>query len=157
LTKNHDELCKLALGTLALVKEFKHAQERRSDLDRITFEILMLIKSGEQTRLTDIAKELKMNPSSITRRIQNMKQAGQISVISDPMDLRSSIIRLTETGEEVLLQFFKRSVDGLAHILKEWNDDEIRILTDKLTRYADAMGNWRTGSANNEGGNGYGE
>ncbi|WP_018754300.1 MarR family winged helix-turn-helix transcriptional regulator [Paenibacillus terrigena] len=158
MTKNRNELRKLARGTLKLVKEFKHAQDRRSDLDRVTFEILMLIKSREQIRLTDIAQELQMNPSSITRRIHNLKQLGQVSVISDPNDLRSSLTRLTETGEAVLLDFFERSVDGLAHILQEWDDDELGALADSVTRYADSMGKWRATSANSEeGGNNNGE
>ncbi|WP_079912466.1 MarR family winged helix-turn-helix transcriptional regulator [Paenibacillus sp. 32352] len=158
MTKSRNELRKLALGTLKLVKEFQHAQDRRSDLDRVTFEILMLVKIREQMRLTDIAKELQMNPSSITRRIQSLKQLNQISVISDPNDLRSSLICLTEIGEEMLKEFFERSVDGLAHILMEWNDDEIRVLADSLTRYADAMETWRTSTANTqEGVNDHGE
>jgi DNA-binding MarR family transcriptional regulator len=143
LTKNTDELRRLAQATLKLVKEFKHAQDRRADLDRVTFELLLLIKTHNRIRLTDLAQELQMNPSSITRRIQNLKQSGHISIHSDPNDLRTSLIGLTDHGEQILLQFLERSVDGLAHILKEWDDKEIGLLTDKLAGYAEAMEQWR--------------
>ncbi|CAG7616440.1 MarR family winged helix-turn-helix transcriptional regulator [Paenibacillus allorhizosphaerae] len=151
MTKDRNELQKLAYGTLRLVKEFKHAQNRRSDLDRVTFEILMLIRQKEQVRLTDIANELDFNPSSITRRIQSLKQSGYIAVISDPKDLRSSLIRLTEIGEGALLHFLEKSIDGLEHILKDWNDDEIKVLADKILRLADSMSDWRIAADKTEG------
>ncbi|WP_165452274.1 MarR family winged helix-turn-helix transcriptional regulator [Paenibacillus thalictri] len=143
MTKNTGELRKLAEATLKLVKEFKHAQDRRADLDRVTFEVLILIKTRQEIRLTDIAQELQMNPSSITRRIQQLKQSGYIAIHSDPKDLRSSLIGLTDYGEQALLQFLERSVEGLARILEGWDDKEVKSLADKLTGYAEAMEQWR--------------
>ncbi|MDF2650902.1 MAG: hypothetical protein K0Q73_6707 [Paenibacillus sp.] len=130
---------KLAIGTLKMVKEFKHAQGRRSDLDNVAFEILMLVKQRKQIRLTDIACQLDFNPSSITRRVQALKKSGHISMESDPKDLRSTLIGLTDAGEEVLLRYLEKSIDGLKGILKEWPVDEIQVLAEMLERFADAM------------------
>lgn len=151
MAQDRKELQKLAYGTLKLVKEFKHAQTRRSDMDRVTFEILMLIRQKEQIRLTDIANELEFNPSSVTRRVQSLKKSGHISVVSDPMDLRSSLVRLTEDGEGELMSFFERSVDGLEFILKDWSDDEIKVLADNLLRLVDSMSDWRLAKDETEG------
>jgi DNA-binding MarR family transcriptional regulator len=143
LGKDRDELRNLAYGVFRLVQEFKLAQEQRKDLDRVTFEILMLIKSREQIRPSDIAHALDLNPSSITRRIPSLQQAGYISVVTDSSDLRSSLIRLTETGEEVLACFLERSVDGLDMILQDWSAEEARELSILLPRLADTLHTWR--------------
>ncbi|CAG7646112.1 hypothetical protein PAESOLCIP111_05102 [Paenibacillus solanacearum] len=143
MAKDRKALQKLAYGTLRLVKEFQHAQNRRSDLDRVAFEILMLVRQRESMRLTDIASELDFNPSSVTRRIQALKQSGHITVVPDPKDLRSALIRLTDRGEEVLLGFLEKSIDGLELILQDWNDEDIQVLADKLLRLADSMSAWR--------------
>ena len=72
MTLDRDDLRTLAVGTLRLVKAFKHAQDRRSDLDRVTFEIPLLVQQRGQVRPSDIADELNLNPSSITRRMQGL-------------------------------------------------------------------------------------
>ncbi|MCR8629752.1 MarR family winged helix-turn-helix transcriptional regulator [Paenibacillus radicis (ex Xue et al. 2023)] len=143
MTKNREELEKLAYGTLRFIQEFKLAQNRRKDLDRVAFEILMLIKLRGQIRPSDIAGELDFNPSSITRRIQSLQQAGQIAVTTAPTDLRSSLISLTPEGEEVLIRFLDRSVDGLELILKQWNEEDVSVFAAMLSRFADTMKEWR--------------
>lgn len=139
MTLDRDDLRTLAVGTLRLVKAFKHAQDRRSDLDRVTFEILLLVQQRGQVRPSDIADELNLNPSSITRRMQGLRQAGRISMSPDPADQRASLIGLTKAGEDVLALFLERSVDGLEHMLADWRNEDVRRLGDELLRYAEAM------------------
>ncbi|UPK44209.1 MarR family winged helix-turn-helix transcriptional regulator [Paenibacillus pabuli] len=143
MASNRDELEKLAYGTLRIVKEFTHAQNLRSDLDRLTFEILLYVKEQGAVRITDIASKLDLNPSSITRRIQGLKQSGHIVAVSDPNDLRSSLVTLSPLGEEELSDFLEVSIDGLAHILRDWNDSEVQRFAKQLLNYADAMRTWR--------------
>ncbi|MCG7407187.1 MarR family transcriptional regulator [Paenibacillus sp. ACRRX] len=143
MSSSHDELRKLALGTIRLVQEFKKAQELRTEVDRITFEILMMVKNRGRIRPSDIANELHFNPSSITRRIQALKQSGHISVTSDPADLRSSMISISLTGEEELLKFLDKSAYGLERILEQWDEGDIKQFADLLCRYTDTMKDWR--------------
>lgn len=143
MASNRDELEKLAYGTLRIVKEFTHAQNLRSDLDRLTFEILLFVKEQGAVRITDIASKLDLNPSSITRRIQGLKLSGHIVAVSDPNDLRSSLVTLSPLGEEELSDFLKVSIDGLAHILRDWNDSEVQMFAKQLLNYADSMRAWR--------------
>lgn len=149
--KDRKELQKLAFGTLRLVKEFHHAQSRRADLDRVAFEILMLIRLRKQIRLTDIASELEFNPSSVTRRIQSLKSQGHIAAVPDPKDLRSSLVQLTEAGEEMLLQYLERSAGGLENILHDWSNEEIGTLASLIIRLADSMSAARIASDSTKG------
>lgn len=146
MSEKNEDLQKLALGTLMLVKEFQYALSQRTDLDRVAFELLMLVKRRGEIRITSIANELEFNPSSITRRVQALKQSGHIAVVADPTDLRSSLIRLTPAGEEALTQFFDRSVAGLAHMLQDWSKEDIRTVAASISRYAGAMSAWRSSS-----------
>ncbi|MEO3945284.1 MarR family transcriptional regulator [Gorillibacterium sp. CAU 1737] len=138
-----NELQQVAYTTLILVKEFQHAQNERSDLDRVAFEILLLVKRTGRIRITAIANELEFNPSSITRRVQALKQSGHILTVTDENDLRSSLIELTAAGEEALQHFFDRSVEGVGRILKGWEEDDVRTLAAFLSRYTDSMKDWR--------------
>jgi DNA-binding MarR family transcriptional regulator len=143
LVSDREQLRKLTHGTLRLVQEFKKAQDLRTDLDRTTFEILMTLKAREKVRPSDIAIELDFNPSSVTRRIQSLKESGQVAVSTDPTDLRASLISITPEGEEELVRFFDKSVGGLAQILKTWSEDEINNFATMLWHFTDTMKDWR--------------
>ncbi|BBH23189.1 hypothetical protein Back11_45340 [Paenibacillus baekrokdamisoli] len=138
-----NDIRNIAQSTLQLIQEFKKAQDIRSDLDRVSFEILMLVKMKDRIRPSDLAAELDVNPSSITRRLQPLLQAGLVGILTDPEDLRSSLISLTAQGDEALNRFLERSVDGLGIILKEWGEEDIHVLAQTLGRYAESMKDWR--------------
>jgi len=143
MTIERDDLQKLAYGTLLLIQEFKKVQDMRTDLDRITFEILMQLKVRGQLRPSDIAEELQFNPSSVTRRIQTLEAAGQVAVTTDPADQRSSLIRITPDGDDQLTLFLERSIEGLAGILKDWSGEDVQGLASMLLRYGETMKHWR--------------
>ncbi|MCU6796873.1 MarR family winged helix-turn-helix transcriptional regulator [Paenibacillus sp. WQ 127069] len=150
MNSDNEHLSALAQGTLRLIQEFKNAQNLRTDLDRITFEILMLVKMRGRVRPSDIASELDFNPSSVTRRIQALKQLGQIEINTDPDDLRSSLIGISPAGEAELTRFLEHSVEGLKHILGDWKENEIRVFAEMLGRYSDSMRKWRVSKLDSE-------
>jgi DNA-binding MarR family transcriptional regulator len=145
-----DDIRKLSLSILQLNQEFKKAQELRVDMDRITFETLLLIKAKERIRPSAIAKEFDLNPSSITRRLQPLMQEGLVEVTADPNDLRSSLIHLTNKGDNALTQFLERSVEGMTSILADWNEDDIHTIANLLSRLTDTLKDWRHSRMGND-------
>lgn len=129
----------IAIGTLSLLKEFQKAQEHRSDMDRMTFEILLFVRSRESARPKALAEELGVNPSSVTRRIQALVKDGWLEAASDQSDGRSSLLRLTERGEAALQAFLERSVTVIRELLADWPEDDLRHLAELLPRYVDRM------------------
>lgn len=49
------------------------------------------------------------------------------------------------------MSFFERSVDGLEHILKDWSEEEVKVLADHLMRLVDSMSDWRLAKDETEG------
>ncbi|MFB9328576.1 MarR family winged helix-turn-helix transcriptional regulator [Paenibacillus aurantiacus] len=133
----------VAIGTLKLIKEFQKAQDARTDMDRMTFEILMFVQSRENARPLALARELGVNPSSITRRIQALIKDGWLDAASDQSDGRASLLRLTERGESALLAFLDRSVSVIRELMQDWKDDDQRKLAELLPRFVDGMTNRR--------------
>ncbi|TYP79486.1 MarR family winged helix-turn-helix transcriptional regulator [Paenibacillus methanolicus] len=129
----------VAIGTLSLIKEFQKAQDMRTDMDRMTFEILLFVKSQQAARPMALARELGVNPSSITRRIQTLIKDGLLDAASDQSDGRSSLLRITERGDSALQSFLDRSVTVIRELLEDWADDDQARFAELLSRYANSM------------------
>ncbi|GBF72364.1 hypothetical protein PA598K_00613 [Paenibacillus sp. 598K] len=145
MTSRKEELRKVTYGTFSLTQEFRKIQALRKDYDRTAFDILILISSRKRMRPSDIAAALQLNPSSITRRMQALLQEGLVSAEIDPSDQRSSLIALTQNGEEALERYFVRSVDTNDRLLENWSDEELKAFASMLSRYSEALKGWRLG------------
>ncbi|MFC4101745.1 MarR family winged helix-turn-helix transcriptional regulator [Paenibacillus xanthanilyticus] len=137
----------IAIATLGLIKEFQKAQNLRTDMDRMTFEILLFVKSRESARPKALARELNVNPSSITRRMQSLVKEGWLLAAGDQSDGRSSLLRLTESGDSALQAFLDRSAAVIGELLQDWPKDDLRKFEELLPRYVERMANRRIARA----------
>src|SRR5579871_6559888 len=69
---------------------------RKEDASRLA--ALYVIALQPESTPTAISEELGLHPSSVTRQIQALEQAGQVKVIADSSDGRSCRVRLTAAG-----------------------------------------------------------
>lgn len=132
-------LKRLTYGALRLVKEFRSIQDRREDMDRVGIDIMLLLAGRKELRPTELAAELDVNPSSVTRRIKGMVAEGLVAARTDPSDKRSSILSLTPAGSKKLEEYFLTSVEGTGRLLHGWKEAEIRQLSELLWRFCDAL------------------
>lgn len=71
------------------------------DLSPAQFNVLNLLGfSLDGLRAGDLASELIVDPSNITRLLQRMKRAKLITTRPDPDDGRAMLVQLTPTGRE---------------------------------------------------------
>jgi DNA-binding MarR family transcriptional regulator len=76
-----------------------------------------------------IARELDLNPSSITRQVQALEHAGYVTVAADEADRRSCRITLTDVGRDELRQLNQIGLERFAKFVADWDAEEVRTLT----------------------------
>ncbi|WP_127484453.1 MarR family winged helix-turn-helix transcriptional regulator [Paenibacillus ehimensis] len=127
---NRKAIRELVLALMGVVKEVQIMKDRT--LDPISVEIFQLALKQPQIRPSDLAKELNFNPSSVTRRIQSLKNAGFVQVKTDPADQRSSLISLTKAGELELQRLDESFVHDFEKVLSNWSEENMEQLKSLL-------------------------
>lgn len=92
------------------------------DLDMNSFKDMWLMQyledhaqKGEQSRMTDIAEEMRVSKSAVTQLVTRMEKRGVIKRYHDKKDRRIVFVKPTDKGREV---FADKSQAMLAYIEK---------------------------------------
>jgi DNA-binding MarR family transcriptional regulator len=75
--------------------------------------MLASIEKLESPSLGDLAVAEQIQPPSVTRLVKDMMKAGLISSASDPLDRRSTRVRLTALGRRDLIAIRQRKTEFL--------------------------------------------
>jgi DNA-binding MarR family transcriptional regulator len=94
------------------------------EVDRSAYGIMCrLVDEGPQ-RLGAVAHAFGLDPSTITRQVQALEQAGWVHRESDPSDRRASLLDLTPDGRRVLLETRDRRRQWLHAALADWPTED---------------------------------
>lgn len=109
---------------------------RRAGLDHVPggTPALGAIKRIGPARVSDVAVELQVDLSVASRQVQALEAAGYVDRAPDPTDRRSSVVGLSEVGEEKLRLVHERVIETLNEALATWSPEEIQTLVDGLVR-----------------------
>jgi DNA-binding MarR family transcriptional regulator len=109
---------------------------RRAGLDHVPggTPALGAIKRIGPARVSDVAVELQVDLSVASRQVQALEAAGYVNRAPDPTDRRSSVVGLSEAGEEKLRLVHERVIETLNEALATWSPEEIQTLVDGLVR-----------------------
>jgi MarR family transcriptional regulator, organic hydroperoxide resistance regulator len=109
----------------------------RKDFDVVlpVFEFLQVIARNPACRVQDIAAELSITVGGTSKIVDRIETAGYCSRQANPHDRRSSIIKLTPTGERLLPKLTAAVDDELRSRLRtSLSDKSLVQLTKTLTR-----------------------
>jgi DNA-binding MarR family transcriptional regulator len=102
--------------------------------DTVRFGILDILHQQMPLPLGELAAELDVNPSSISRTIQALEKEGLVTVTANPNDGRSSFAALTDSGMHEWQRFHTAGLAVTAQVLQHWSDRDIEDLTRLLNR-----------------------
>lgn len=104
--------------------------------------LLLLSRAGEEgMRRIDLANELRLSPSGITRLLDRLEGQGLVGKGSCKEDARVSYAILTETGLEKLRNAAPGHIEDIYRRLADvLDEEEMRTLTELLGRLADHPG-----------------
>ncbi|MBV8996080.1 MAG: winged helix-turn-helix transcriptional regulator, partial [Pseudonocardiales bacterium] len=122
-----------------LVAQASMGMRRSFDLPRV--QVLGVITGEGPVRPAQIGARLRMPPSTVTRHVQALEDAGQVTIRPDPHDQRTCLIETTDTGRAEITALTEAGNATVGQVLTDWSTDDISTLTVLLRRLMD---DWNT-------------
>jgi DNA-binding MarR family transcriptional regulator len=94
------------------------------ELERSAYGILCRLADEGPHRLGSLAQAFGLDPSTITRQVQALEQAGWAGRHADPTDRRAAILDITDDGRQVLQATRERRRESLRAALSDWPEEE---------------------------------
>ncbi|MGF1432214.1 MarR family winged helix-turn-helix transcriptional regulator [Kitasatospora sp. LaBMicrA B282] len=105
------------------------------DLDELTYPVLSgLARTGPRSA-AELAQEVGLDRSNVTRRASRLEQAGLLSREPDPADRRATLLVLTPLGEETIRLTRDRLAERITAALADWPPGEARTFAHQLHRF----------------------
>lgn len=92
--------------------------------------------SGQRLRPTDLAAELEITASGVTRAILPLEKRGIVKRESDPQDARASRLTLTAAGKTLADQASATAAETTAKLMRRLSVGQIKQLERLLTEIA---------------------
>jgi DNA-binding MarR family transcriptional regulator len=83
--------------------------------------LLQIIASRPGVNPSEIAAELDLNQSSITRKVRTLEDAGHVAVVANQQDRRSCRITLTSKGQDELKRLTEIGLGRFAKFVENWD------------------------------------
>lgn len=115
------------------VAKFKH-DVNGDRLDRLALMILGTLSHRGPSRLTAIAEICGFDPSTASRQVSALEQAGLLERTTDPDDRRAVLLKASPKGKRLLQRLEVGRRKRLERILSGWTPDEVATFTDLLGR-----------------------
>jgi DNA-binding MarR family transcriptional regulator len=106
-------------------------------LDRARYVVLRAVAETEPVRTTALAEHVGVDPSTMSRHVTLLDQAGYVTRTADPDDGRAQAVSLTPAGREVMEKARAARHDLITDALADWDDADRTRLAALLGRLAD--------------------
>ena len=124
----------------AVVRELSSELVSAHGLTINDFEVLLRLSRAEGSRMrrVDLAQEVLLTPSGITRLLEGLERSGFVERVACKEDLRVSYAQLTPAGRTKLRAAGKTHVAGIHRLfLDHFDADERAVLGELLGRLTD--------------------
>lgn len=105
-------------------------------LDRATYGVLARLGELAPARLSELAHELNVDMSTVSRQVQSLEQKGLVDRRPDPADGRAVQLQLTRKGRATLAKLKAAWQETVADVLIDWSPAEIHRFARLLDRFA---------------------
>lgn len=136
-----DEIQAMVVALFTMNAGLDRAKRRSKSASALS--LLQLLTGGQRVRPSQLAEQLSVHPSLVTRQIQELEDAGYVAVEADPADARSVLVSITDAGTEEQRRLAQIGLDRFALFVADWQAEEVRTLTkllEKLERSKAAAG-----------------
>ena len=114
---------------------------RLTDVPTAEFEVLIRLSRspGERLRLTELAHQVRLSTSGLSRLVDRVEAAGLVRREACPSDRRGAFAVLTEKGEAVLTEALPPHLESLQrHVVAPLGQDDLATLESLLRRLRDS-------------------
>jgi DNA-binding MarR family transcriptional regulator len=127
-----EEVQEMVAALFTLVEGLERARRRIPDASKLY--LLQFIAAHEAISPSEIAKELGVHQSTITRQVRSLEDAGQVVVVANPDDHRSCFISPTEAGRAETQRLNEIGLGRFETFVADWDAEEVRTFTRYLTK-----------------------
>lgn len=106
------------------------------------YEVLVRLseRPERRQRMCDLAAELRLSPSGLTRRLDGLVRSGLVGREPSHDDRRVMLAVLTDQGYELLVQAAPSHVEGVRrHFLDHMTRDEVSALASAFAKVRDGL------------------
>ncbi len=108
-------------------------------LDRSSYAALFSADVLGEASLSELAAEMQLDISTVSRQVRSLEQAGLIERRTDPEDRRVSMVKNTEEGQDVARRIGLAWQRAFSEALHDWSDQELEVLSATLDRFAQSL------------------
>ena len=106
-------------------------------IDASAYPLLRALGMLGSARLTELAAEVGLEPSTVSRQVKSLQTAGLVTREADPSDGRASALVLTADGRRALRKVQEVRRRLIAELVSDFSTTEQRTLTALLGRLAE--------------------
>ena len=106
-------------------------------LDRAATALLRRIADSEPLRPGELANQLAVEASHVTRQVQQLHKIGYVTRIADPDDRRAQRIQITPAGQSAVDRVREASRRGIQMVLADWSPEDVRQVAGLFHRMVD--------------------
>jgi DNA-binding MarR family transcriptional regulator len=130
-----DELTGLGKTLGTLLHRLTRARQDNADVGTVS--VLSILAKCGPMRASDLARELLLDLSTVSRHAQSLERSGLIEKVADPTDRRAMTLHLTGDGKGHIEEVWERRLELMREGLAHWDPDDLRTLSRLLARYAE--------------------
>lgn len=105
-------------------------------IDRSAYLVLRRVADLGPVRPSGLARELGVEPPTVTRHLQRLESAGWVVRTGDPTDRRATLAELTAGGRAVVTRMEEARRAFLASILTRWDPSDRSALACLIDRFS---------------------
>jgi DNA-binding MarR family transcriptional regulator len=127
-------------GHSAVVRELSSELVAAHGLTINDYEVLLRLSRAEGSRMrrVDLAQEVLLTPSGITRLLEGLERSGLVERVACKEDLRVSYAQLTPAGRAKLRAASKTHIAGIHRLfLDRFDADERAVVSELLGRLSE--------------------
>lgn len=108
-------------------------------LDPACYPLLVLLGRADAVAMSELLRDLAIEKSTLTRRIDAAVRLGLVERTPDPHDARARLVALTADGRERLTALQREQTARWRRRLSTWDPADVEQLTALLRRLGDGL------------------
>lgn len=111
----------------------------QTEAERAMHTVLFVLHDLGPQRVSALAEHLATDPSTTSRQTAELVRRDLLERLPDPDDGRASLLAVTPAGREVVASMRVKRQELLGRAVQDWDDTDVRGLTDLLDRFTDGL------------------